>query len=159
MLSEGVQSVTHHTTTSPWNRAAVPKGKALDRALRADAAAEKSRSGDRPLGAPAASSERRSCSSSAEPPSDPMKRQKELSFLEAKRLGFTKRTQEPMCFQQKLVAYAGETSRFKQPEAEASAMIWPRDPLCFGLRSRNFNVAGDVRVALSSLFELTAVVA
>jgi hypothetical protein len=53
-----------------------------------------------------------------------MKWQKELSFREAKQLEFTKRTQEPMCLQQKSVAYAGEMSRSKRPEAESSvAMI------------------------------------
>jgi hypothetical protein len=40
-LDQGVKSVVNHNTTRPWDRAAVPKGDALDRILRADAAAER----------------------------------------------------------------------------------------------------------------------
>jgi hypothetical protein len=40
-LNEGVQAVEHHNETNPSNRAAVPKERALDRVLRADAAAER----------------------------------------------------------------------------------------------------------------------
>jgi hypothetical protein len=40
-LNQGVEAVEHYNTTNPRNRAAVPKGGALDRALRADAAAER----------------------------------------------------------------------------------------------------------------------
>jgi hypothetical protein len=40
-LNQGVEEVENHNTTNPRNRAAVPKGRALDRVLRADAAAER----------------------------------------------------------------------------------------------------------------------
>ena len=40
-LNQGVEAIEHHNKTNPSNRAAVPKGNALDRTLRADAAAER----------------------------------------------------------------------------------------------------------------------
>ena len=40
-LSQGVEAVEHHSRTNPLNLAAVPKERALDRTLRADAAAER----------------------------------------------------------------------------------------------------------------------
>ena len=40
-ISPGVEAVEHHNETNPLNLAAVPKGNALDRVLRADAAAER----------------------------------------------------------------------------------------------------------------------
>jgi hypothetical protein len=41
-LNQGVEAIEHHNETNPPNRAAVPNERALDKALRADAAAERS---------------------------------------------------------------------------------------------------------------------